>query len=191
MKARIGLGMLLATMLPISACTHRQTLDTSSGLDAYSAASQMTARRDAEVVARNGQTFRWRDVRFSPDSTFVLGARGSSLPTEQVYEVTTRSRGKGALEGAKIGAGLGALIGLIPGECFDGGQSWGEVCPRTPEGVAFFAVGVAGWGAIIGAIRGARNRVEISLPESRPASIKVRPTFSDGFGLAASIPVGR
>ena len=50
MKTQIGLLVLLATMLTISACTHRQSLELSSGPEAYRAANQMTAFRDAEVV---------------------------------------------------------------------------------------------------------------------------------------------
>ena len=189
MKARKGLLVLLAMMLPISACTHRQSLEMSSGPEAYRAANQMTAFRDAEVVARDGRTFRWRDVRFTRDSTVGVPAV-ASLPTEQIYKVTVKSRWKGALQGAPIGAGVGVVMSVIPGECIYN-ESWGEVCPGTSKAFWTYTVGGALWGAMIGAIRSSRDQVEVRLSESPTTGISVQPTFGDGIGFEASIPFGQ
>ena len=97
MKTRTALLLMLTTLLPIMACTHRQTLDASSGPEAYFYANQMTAGHEAEVTTRDGQVFRWRNVRFSPDSTYgvPLDNEESRLPTVQVHDVTVKSRGGG------------------------------------------------------------------------------------------------
>ena len=189
MKTQMGLLVLLATMLLMMACTHRQSLEMSSGPEAYRAANQMTAFRDAEVVARDGRTFRWRDVHFTPDSTVGVPA-WASIPTEQIYKVTVKSRWKGALQGAPIAAAVGVVMSVIPGECIYN-ESWGEVCPGTSEAFWSYTIGGALWGAIIGAIRSSRGQVEVRLPESPTTSIKVRPTFSNGIGFAASLPFGQ
>jgi hypothetical protein len=156
----------LATCLLViltSGCTHRHILAPAAGPEAFADANNATAGEQAEVLTRNGEVFRWQDVRFRPDSTFGiplasgLGSVRPSVPTEQIATVTIRSRARGALEGIVIGAVTGAVLVGILG---DPNCSFG--CPRTRlELVGMAGVGGAGWGAIIGAIRASRTRIEV------------------------------
>jgi len=111
------------------------------------------------------------------------------LPTAQVHEVTVKSRGGGAIQGAPIGAGLvGALSYSLPVPASDcaADELFGKVCAGTRKA---FAVGAI-FGAIIGAIRSSRDKVEVIPSNSPTAGIQIRPTLTTGVGLTASISFG-
>ena len=162
MKSRLVLFLLPVAVLA-SGCTH--VLELGASPEGYRAANQATATRNAEVLTRDGQIFRWYDVRFTPDSIWgvVLGSGQAqappAVPSRQVVEVTVRSRSKGAWDGAAIGAGLGVVLGFIVGP---DEASCDVICPSTRAEQALYAgIGGAVWGAIIGAIRASRTKDQV------------------------------
>jgi hypothetical protein len=130
----------------------------------FEAASEVTSGREAEVLTRDGQVFRWYDVRFAPDSTVArLLASGTdarpAIATAQLSQVSLRSRTRGAWEGALIGAGIGAVLGALIGP--DDNCAYNSICVSTRTGqAAWGAASGALWGIIVGAIRASRTRIQ-------------------------------
>ena len=169
MKSRLVL-FLLAVAVLASGCTHRRVLELGASPAGYRVANQATAWLDAEVLTRDGQVFRWYDVRFTPDSIWgvVLGSgaaqRPAAVPTQQVIEVTVRSRSQGAFDGAAIGAGIGVVLGFIVGP---DDESCVAPCASTrPEQALILGVVGAVWGVIIRAIRASRTKVQVRCARS-------------------------
>jgi len=164
MKRRLVL-LLLPVAVLASGCTHRRVLELGASPEGYRAANQATATRNAEVLTRDGQIFRWYDVRFTPDSIWgvVLGSGAAqgppAVPTQQVVEVTVRSRSQGAFDGAAIGAGIGVVLGFIVGP--DDASCIAPCASTRPEQALIMGVFGVFWGVIIGAIRGSRTKVQV------------------------------
>jgi len=162
MKRRLVL-LLLPVAVLASGCTHRRVLELGASPEGYRAANQATATRNAEVFTRDGQIFRWYDVRFTPDSIWgvVLGSGAAqgppAVPTQQVVEVTVRSRSQGVFDGAAIGAAIGVVLGFIVGP----DDAYCAMCDTRPEQALNMGVFGAFWGVIIGAIRGSRTKVQV------------------------------
>jgi len=153
--------------LLLVACTHTQVLDLASPPDAYGRANDRTAGREAEILTREGQIFRWYDVRLAPDVTSaLLLASGTDtrpqVPTPQIAQVSVRSRWTGAWEGTLIGAGIGAAVGALIGPDPDCDESFSNLCVSTRTGQAAWGAGSGAlWGLIIGAIRASRTRIQV------------------------------
>lgn len=164
MKSAV-LSLTVATLL--AGCTHTQVIARTASPAAFQAASEATAGRDAEVLTRRGEIFRWYDVQLTPDSTsgvpLATGAAAARpwIPTEQLAQISMRSRGRGALEGSVIGAGIGAILGFIIGP--DDYCSFGDVACADSAGEQALWGSASGavWGVIIGAIRGSRTRIQV------------------------------
>lgn len=81
---------LAVAVVLLAGCTHTQVLERTAPPETYQAANETTAGRDAEVLTRRGEIFRWYDVRLAPDSTSGLplatGAAAARpwIPTEQL-----------------------------------------------------------------------------------------------------------
>lgn len=160
-------GIVVCLLLLTCACTHRQVVVRNSGLRAFEDANRAIAWKDGELLTRSGEVFRWYDIRFRPDSTFGiplaagLGEVRRSIPTDRVAEVTVRSRSRGVLDGVLVGTASGFVLGLIvgpPDQCGGGDIFCSE--SRTTQ-AAYSGLAGAFWGAIIGAIRSSRTKVEI------------------------------
>ena len=155
-------------LLTATGCTHTRVIERSTaGPDAFRSATGTLANREGEVLTLDGEVLRWHGVRVTPDSTFGVplapGLRSErvAIPTERFAEATVRSRGRGILDGALIGAGAGVLLGLIapvdPG-CAD---FYGP-CPETRiQQALLVGVGGALSGVIFGAIFPAKLRVRM------------------------------
>lgn len=185
MKTRIGLLVLLATMLP--------------------------AHLSAQTVVSPGERVRvygersWTGVvqRSMADYLILLVDRVdeplrfslSSLDRLEVY-AGGGSRGKGLLIGAGVGGGVGLLAGAFykGTDCGlstrdAGSEILGDICGLTAMSY-MPVVGILLGGAVGALASGGERWYPVLLP-SRTASIKVRPTFGEGFGFAASIPFGQ
>jgi hypothetical protein len=162
---RAGTLWIAAALLP-AACTHTQVLELASPPEAYERANRVTAGRDAEVLTRQGQIFRWYDVRLAPDVTSALLLAGGTdaqpqMPTAQIAQVSVRSRSRGLWEGALIGAGVGAALGALIGPD-DNCAYYSNYCVSTRTGQAAWGAGSGAlWGVIVGAIRASRTRIRV------------------------------
>jgi hypothetical protein len=106
------------------------------------------------------------DVHLSPDLTTGVPATGTPFPeggprrleveTTRIAQITMRSRGKGFLEGARIGALVGGIVGLVTPQ-----ESLEEEYYTRGHAVGLAAFGGALYGGIIGAIRASRTHILI------------------------------
>ena len=158
---RTSLPVVLA--LTLAGCTHTHVVQVGAPPVEWADASERFAGKDAEVLTRAGQVFRWYDVRVDGDSVSgVPAATGAfaappAIPTPLVVHVQHRSRWRGVLDGALIAAGIGGAIGLIsdPDSCE-------EFCGDNRfEQALIVAGGASFWGILIGAIVGSRTRLLI------------------------------
>ena len=160
----VRFGFVAVWVLIASGCTHRHVLEQSATPEVYREMSKKTARRDAEVLLREGQVFRWYDVQITADSVWgVAMATGPdpirpAVRTSLVLEIETRSRWRGVLDGSMIGGAIGAALGLAIGSS----DSCTTVCGDTRLEEALIT-GVSGalWGMLVGAIRSSRTKVEV------------------------------
>jgi hypothetical protein len=162
--------LLMTSMLILlpSGCTHTQVIDRAApGPDAFRGATATLQGREAVILTREGQMFRWYNVEVTPDSVFGLPvatgvrATGAVIPTERLVEATARSRSRGIVDGVLIGAGAGVLLGLImppDRSCVD----YYGPCPSTRgQQAVLVGVGGAAWGLILGAIFPAKLKIQM------------------------------
>ena len=121
---------------------------------AYREANDKLAGRNADVRTSDGRLFNVYSVEITADSVLgwsPLGSAGSQFAVGEVFDIRTdKDRTRGGIVGGAIGAGIGLIL-VLADAIAD--------CPSTqgewPAGG--LAIGAAGWGAIIGAIRGSRT----------------------------------
>lgn len=160
-------ALLLCTLgLLGSGCVHHRVLKRAAGPGAFRSANATLSHRSGELLMQSGQVFRWRDISMAPDSTFGspvgAGARDAptAVPTERVQEVTVRSRWRGALEGAVIGAGVGVILGAMGGR--ESCSNKQPLCLNTwTEVLLMSGTSGATVGAVAGSIRGSRIKFQI------------------------------
>ncbi len=146
-------------------CTHTRSLGPGFDADAAAGAMRVLKGREADVYTSSGDVFRWRDVRFTPDS--VSGGVESgriSLPISELRVVTAQSKlrglGDGILCGMLAGAGIGAL--LASGVLASGGSQpydYGDWSDEPVAGVLLSTASGAFMGAFVGLLKGATFRV--------------------------------
>ncbi len=162
----------VACLLLLPGCTKKINLELSGPGPAYAEANDALDDGAAEITLRGGQVLQWRGVHMTPDVTTGLPlvnvlppARamggGLDLETNTIALVTTRSRSKGALQGALFGAVGGALLGLATDP-----ESLCDDCTldcsvSKVEATGTLTLGGAIWGAVIGLIRTARTEIWI------------------------------
>ena len=151
---RIPLGVIFLVVLG-SGCTTSKILPPQATPVAYREANDKLAGRNADVRTSDGRLFNVYSVEITTDSVrgwSPLGSAGSQFAIGAVFEIRTdKDRTRGGLVGGAIGAGIGLIL-ILADAVADRAPTQGE----WPAGGV--AIGTAGWGAIIGAIRGSRTR---------------------------------
>ena len=179
MKTKIGLLVILATMLP--------------------------AYVSAQIALSPGDRVRLSSAELSgeftvmevQDNSLVLSTASSASSTVHVETSSltrldvSRGQQSHAILGASLGLAAGAAGTVVYCQAVDKGGC--EVLgDDVTLGVALINSAIGG---LVGGIAGYFIKTDrwepASLSGSSLASIKVRPTFSDGIGFAASIPVGQ
>lgn len=179
LRAALVCLLLLASA---SACTSRHTVTHDSPAPTFAEATARVAGKDAEVLTRRGEVFRWRNVELRPDSTYGIPmATGihdgqPAIPTSRISEVTVKSRSRGAWHGLGIGILAGALLGYVGGPSDD---CESLACPTTREHQAIYgAIGGGLWGLVIGAIRGSKTVIDVRIPDGSVTSGPAAPARS-------------
>jgi len=134
--------------------------------DSYGAtvtiASGSSVRQIPGVISRGAPAF--KEPALQPARIQLISTSdGSAIPLENVREVKVVKRGRGALEGALIGLGVGILsggvLGLVAGDSANrvdcGYPCTGEDKAKV-TGAVFGGIGT-GLGAIVGAAIGHRD----------------------------------
>ena len=133
--------------------------------DEHRVVSRALAAKDAEVLTRNGRLYRLYNVELSSDSLFGVYRTGNgtqAISMEDVLEIEGgKDRGGGALYGLKIGALIGAGMGLLSSFSPEKACHMNP-CPGTSGYLIQMAASGALWGVTIGAIRGNRVRYVIT-----------------------------
>jgi hypothetical protein len=162
---RISQKVLCLLILVAGGCTHRQTIERAvASPDAFARANRTLSDQSAEVRLSSGEVFRWQNVRLQPDSAFEMDVatrvvgRAPVVPTSRVIEITTRSRGRGALDGALIGLAAGAIFGVALGDQVDASTDGGIVSHELPRYT--MPVGAL-LGMFIGAMRASRYQIQL------------------------------
>jgi hypothetical protein len=123
--------------------------------------SRTLAARDAEVRTRDGRLYPLFNVELSSDSLLGVyrGGNGTqAISMEDVLEIKgSKDHRGGALYGLKIGALIGAGMGLLSSFSVED-TCYVQPCPGTSGYLMQMAAGGALWGLTIGAIRG--NRIQ-------------------------------
>ena len=150
---RILLGVIFLAVLG-GGCTTTQLLPPQAPQVAYREANDELAGRNAQVRTRAGGLFDLYGVEITADSVFGVspfGGGANQFATGEVFEIRTgKDRTRGGLIGGAIGAGIGLILLLVPSE---------DPPPQGEWPAAGAAISLAGWGAIIGAIRGSRTLI--------------------------------
>ena len=153
--------LILVIVAALGGCTHTVALGRPATADEYRAVSRALAAEDAEVLTRYGRRYPLFNVELSSDSLFGVYRNGygtQAISMADVLEIRGgKDRGGGALRGLKIGALIGAGMGLLSSFSSEA-PCRVEPCPGSSAYVIQMAAGGAVWGVTIGAIRG--NRIQ-------------------------------
>ena len=150
---RIPLSVIFLVVLG-SGCTTSKILPPQATRVAYREANDKLAGRNADVRTSDGRLFNVYSPEITADSVLGwsrLGSAGSEFAIGEVFEIRTEDRMRGGFVGGAIGAGIGLIL-ILADAIADRAPTQGE----WP--VAGLAIGIAGWGATIGAIRGGRTQ---------------------------------
>lgn len=179
MSVRLPAVVLLIVLVATTGCTRTRALSTAPSAGTLSEINQRAENSVAEVTLFTGEQAQAHRLHIAPDvATWVTeGGAVRSVPSSEIMAVEFESEGRGALEGlglgVVIGAGSGALLGLID-------QSNGSSDPSSgsDEFISFdlgssFAVAggiVLGgvWGGLVGLIAGgiSKSSLVYAAPES-------------------------
>ena len=185
MKTRTSLLVLLATVLPAYASaqtavspgdrvriTHYEFNDQAAGRSRLSGTLASSSSEEVSVTDDEGTTH-----SFTKSSIIRIERRTSTGGNQAL---------KYGLIGFLGGAAMG--FGITAGD--DCSDSFSFECTNTAT--ALWALGLIFGG--VGGVKGHGKKSDgwepASLPSSPTASISIRPTFTNGIGFAASIPVG-
>jgi hypothetical protein len=159
-----GLVCGLLVLFAITGCSSTRIASTGDDLGTV---NLLAERRVAHVTLAGGEIVRARALLIEADSVSWVDARTGEFrtaATPQVREVRFTSRGRGALEGAGLGAAIGggALGGLFTLGMVASGWSWewGGMISGAVLGLPI--------GAAAGAGMGERSTYVIDLPASAP-----------------------
>jgi hypothetical protein len=156
LSGRILVGVLLPALA--MGCSHTIRLGPQAPPERWQKAQQRLEGRRAEVVLRDGRRFRADGVEVSPEAVVgweVGSGTRHSAPPGDVEAICYRERGRGALEGAGLGAlvGAGGMAFAVAADCSDSAEGcrvW------TIVGAIVGAVIGPPVGLAIGAVRGSR-----------------------------------
>ncbi len=133
---------------------------------------QVVSTSDGVLVLRRGE-------RFGADSLAIEAIDSVSVPSRG------RDRARGMGKGFLIGAGTGAVLGILSGENDCSGQTYCYQVSRG-EATAIMAVVGGGTGAIFGAIFAPRRWTRAELPGNRVSMTPTVGLSSLGFRLNAT-----
>lgn len=168
---------LLAALAVLTGCTSTRTLPSDASFDPVTHAA--LAGRTVEIHLADGRVVPGQSIAIHPDSTsWIDPATGAlvQVATADVRAASTRSRGRGAWQGALV-SGLAAsavMSGVIARDLGD----WGELNDAQPAfavtmGTVWgFAPGAALGGAV-GYAAGAERRYVLAPPQVGPVATPV------------------
>ena len=158
-------GLLLFAVL-LTGCIHTQKVqDNASDTVSFEELHQTLEGRRVDITLNDQRTISSTALRIRPDTTWaidMLSGRVRPASNNDIHSISWRRPGRGAKEGALLGAVGGALIGLAAGVALTSVRdsetaktSMGQYV-GTITGFGFL-VGV-GSGTLIGARRGSHDR---------------------------------
>jgi hypothetical protein len=146
-------------------CTHTRPADLASTGE-RDAINRRAAGRTSSVVLEDGRRVSAVSFRVEADSaSWVTDAgRVHSVAVGELRSIRTASRGRGALEGLAIGAGIGGLLGLLGAATGDGYFS-----DRPLAWVAASTAAGAEVGALVGLVTGRTRFVPVRTSQNGAA----------------------
>lgn len=175
MNARFLTIMVVAAA--VSGCAHTHRINLSSGPSTFDEVNARLENKAVTIISADGRTFTGKSPQFAPDFTSWFDPetyRQATIATSEIRKIVTLKRSRGALEGLKYGALIGAAAGLSYGVASGADkdpQGYGPDIDTPGWGVMLAADGAL-VGLVVGTIVGSRDEyvIECDCPRN-PQSV--------------------
>lgn len=156
--------LLVATML--TGCTHTREMSPDAvSTYSFEHVNETLEGRSVEVELTDERVIASKALRIQPDTTWTLDMLNGKLrqdPAQNISSIIWNRPGRGALEGAAIGALGGAVLGLATGFALASGRE--SEGARTSKAyyiavpATFVTIIGIGTGTVLGVQKGSRDR---------------------------------
>ncbi len=158
-------ALLLAAAL-LAGCTHTREVGNGDLADySFAQVNEALEGRRVDILLQDERTMASTALLIRPDTTWfidLLNGRLRGNATQDISSLTRTLPGQGALEGAALGAGGGALVGLGVGFFLttyrDKDEAQTSLAQYVSVPTVFFTILGIGTGALLGIRKGSRVR---------------------------------
>jgi hypothetical protein len=168
--------LIIAVAIGVSGCAHTHRVNLSSEPSAFDEINARLKDKDVEITSVDGRTFTGKSPQLAPDSTSWYDPETyhqSTVATSEIRRIVTLKRLRGALEGLKYGALIGAAAGLGYGVASGADEDAHGYGPDidTPSWGVMLAADGALVGLVVGTIVGSKDEyvIECDCPRSQPS----------------------